>query len=153
MHFFLSPHTNNLSWIQFTEAVFKSVVILNVFVTVLEFIKSCFKHFDGTFWRYNFIFSCAYCGKSQMHNKVNYSHIYKQMHRLGFFISFKILQDIVIFFSIREDLIFYQIWKPIQVKFIRGQWLSIYMSDWILAFWLYVASNIGSISQFVKCFT
>lgn len=88
MHFFLSPHTNNLSWIQFTEAVFKSVVILDVFVTVLEFIKSCFKHFDGTFWRYNFIFSCTSRGKSQIYNKVNYSHLYKQMHDFVFLFFF-----------------------------------------------------------------
>lgn len=84
MHFFLSPHTNNFSWIQFTEAVFKPVVILNVFVTVLEFIKSCFKHFDGTFWRNNFIFSCTAQGKRQIYNKVNFLYIYKQMHGFGF---------------------------------------------------------------------
>lgn len=121
MHFFLSPHANNLPWIQFTEAVFESVVILDVFVTVFEFIKSCFKHFNGTFWRYNFItFSCTSRGKSQAHNKINCSHPCKKMHSC--FIAFSCLFSLFFFkwckimrFLTRKEKIWYQAWKSLQV--------------------------------------
>lgn len=54
VHFFFCPHADDLTWIQFTEAIFKPEIIFNIFVTILKLIKGCFKYLDGTFCRYNF---------------------------------------------------------------------------------------------------
>lgn len=52
MHFFLSPHSDYLSWIQFAETISEPIIIFDILITILKFIQSCFKHLYGTFWRY-----------------------------------------------------------------------------------------------------
>lgn len=100
MHFFFSPHADNFSWIQFTETFSKSVFILDIFFTILKFIKSSFKHFYSTFWRNWFDFFIQTLEKTK-HLSLDICHtnsfFFKAANRqmTGIFVLFTIVNMIL----------------------------------------------------------
>ena len=56
-HFLLCPQLDDFSGILLTEAIFKTMIVFDVPISGLEFIQSCFEHFDSTFFWQWFLLS------------------------------------------------------------------------------------------------
>lgn len=47
-HLLLGPYFDKLARILFADVIMKTIIIPNIFLSVLELIQSCLEHFDGT---------------------------------------------------------------------------------------------------------
>ena len=62
-HFLLCPQLDDFSGILLTEAIFKTMIVFDVPISGLEFIQSCFEHFDSTFFWHWFLLSPVHLKK------------------------------------------------------------------------------------------